>query len=81
MEFSSLCLCSIILLPLQLTISHTCFSVSRIEARCEESDMNLQLDVNTELYPIRVGDKFRTVLAETLNEDGSTVTSYFPEVI
>lgn len=56
-------------------------SVSRIEAKCEELGMSLQLDVNTELYPIRVGDRFRTVLTDTLNEDGSAVSSYFPEVI
>ncbi|KAG5538902.1 hypothetical protein RHGRI_019446 [Rhododendron griersonianum] len=53
--------------------------VSRIEAQSEEKDMHIQLDVNTEVYPIRVGEKFRMALAPTLNLDGSAVTSYLPE--
>lgn len=55
--------------------------VSRIEAQSEEYAMNIQLDVNTEVYPIRVGEKFRMALAPTLNLDGSAVTGYIPEVI
>lgn len=43
--------------------------------------MQLQLDVNSELCPVRVGDKFRMVLTDTLNEDGSAVTSLLPKVI
>ncbi|GFZ02715.1 hypothetical protein Acr_15g0013230 [Actinidia rufa] len=50
--------------------------VSRIEAQSEEYDMHLQLDVNTEVYPIRAGEKFRMALAPTLNLDGSAVTTY-----
>ncbi|KAA8515760.1 hypothetical protein F0562_018629 [Nyssa sinensis] len=53
--------------------------VSRIEAKSEEDEMQIQLDVNTEIYPIQVGQKFRMALAPTLNLDGSTVTSHFPE--
>ncbi|KAI8545623.1 hypothetical protein RHMOL_Rhmol07G0054000 [Rhododendron molle] len=53
--------------------------VSRIEAQSEEKDMHIQLDVNTEVYPICVGEKFRMALAPTLNLDGSAVTSYLPE--
>jgi len=53
--------------------------VSRIEAQSEEYAMNIQLDVNTEVYPIRVGEKFRMALAPTLNLDGSAVTGYIPE--
>lgn len=40
--------------------------------------MHLLLDVNTELYPISVGEKFRFALTQTLSLDGSPVT---PEVI
>ena len=43
--------------------------------------MQLHLDVHSELCPVRVGDKFRIVLADTLNEDGSAVTSLLPKVI
>ncbi|CAK9185248.1 unnamed protein product [Ilex paraguariensis] len=55
--------------------------VSRIEAQSEEDDMYMQLDVNSDLYPMHIGEKYRMVLAQTLNLDGSAVTSYFPEVI
>ncbi|WOG86121.1 hypothetical protein DCAR_0205321 [Daucus carota subsp. sativus] len=53
--------------------------VSRIEARSEQLNMQLHLDVHSELCPVRVGDKFRIVLADTLNEDGSAVTSLLPK--
>ena len=33
--------------------------------------MDLILDVNTQLYPVKVSEKFRLLLASTLNEDGS----------
>lgn len=32
--------------------------------------MDLILDVNTQLYPVELGDKFRLVLASTLRQDG-----------
>ncbi|KAK3000901.1 hypothetical protein RJ639_020361 [Escallonia herrerae] len=53
--------------------------VSRIEAVSEEYEVHVVLDVNSDLYPIQVGQRFRMVLAQTLNLDGSAVTSYFPE--
>ncbi|XXG73494.1 hypothetical protein AAC387_Pa07g2402 [Persea americana] len=52
--------------------------VSRIEARSEQFDMHMQLDVNTEAYPLHVGDKFMMVLAPTLSLDG-TPDSYFTQ--
>lgn len=55
--------------------------VSRIEASSEQYDMFMQLDVNTEGYPIQAGEKFRMVLAPTLHLDGSDVTEYFTVVI
>ena len=33
--------------------------------------MDLILDVNTQLYPVEIGEKFRLLLASTLNEDGT----------
>ncbi|KAL8092042.1 DNA-directed RNA polymerases II and V subunit 8A-like [Apium graveolens] len=53
--------------------------VSRITARSEELDMSLVLDVNTEIYPVRVGDRFRMVLSKSLYPDGSTVTELNPK--
>ncbi|XP_070184137.1 DNA-directed RNA polymerases I, II, and III subunit RPABC3-like [Littorina saxatilis] len=32
--------------------------------------MDLILDVNTQLYPVDLGEKFRLVIATTLREDG-----------
>ena len=32
--------------------------------------MDLILDVNTQLYPMSLGDKFRLLLTTTLREDG-----------
>ncbi|PKA59298.1 hypothetical protein AXF42_Ash001392 [Apostasia shenzhenica] len=51
--------------------------VSRIEARSEQFDMYMQLDVNIELYPIHVGEKFTMVLSPTLNLDGTPDSGYF----
>jgi len=44
--------------------------VSRIVARGETYEVDLTLDVATEVYPLRVGDKFTLVLASTLRLDG-----------
>ncbi|KAK8622546.1 hypothetical protein V6N13_117456 [Hibiscus sabdariffa] len=51
--------------------------VSRVEARSQNCDMFMQLDVNTEIYPLRVGDKFTIALAHTLNLDGTPDTGYY----
>ncbi|GFS41667.1 hypothetical protein Acr_00g0075660 [Actinidia rufa] len=65
-----------ILKVLQANACINVYLVSRIEAQSEEYDMHLQLDVNTEVYPICAGEKFRMALAPTLNMDGSAVTTY-----
>lgn len=57
------------------------FVVNRIEARSEQFDMFMLLDINTEIYPMRVKDKFMMVLASTLNLDGTPDTGYFIQVI
>ncbi|CAN6176946.1 unnamed protein product [Urochloa humidicola] len=41
--------------------------------------MYMQLDVATEVYPMRVGDKFNMVLAPTLNLDGTPDTGYYTQ--
>ncbi|KAL1140443.1 hypothetical protein AAG570_000375 [Ranatra chinensis] len=44
--------------------------VSRLHCESESFKMDLILDVNTWLYPMELGDKFRLVLTTTLREDG-----------
>ncbi|KAJ2783768.1 DNA-directed RNA polymerases I, II, and III subunit RPABC3 [Coemansia javaensis] len=41
--------------------------VSRIDGRSQTYDMDLILDINTELYPVDVGDKFKLTLASSLS--------------
>ncbi|KAK3597991.1 hypothetical protein CHS0354_042344 [Potamilus streckersoni] len=45
--------------------------VSRLFCESESFKMDLILDVNTLIYPLDLGDKFRMVIATTLNEDGT----------
>eukprot|EP01087_Luapelamoeba_hula_P014076 TRINITY_DN4066_c0_g1_i4.p1 TRINITY_DN4066_c0_g1~~TRINITY_DN4066_c0_g1_i4.p1 ORF type:complete len:140 (+),score=35.75 TRINITY_DN4066_c0_g1_i4:142-561(+) len=54
--------------------------VSRLDCQCETYEMQILLDVNIDLYPIDVSDKFQFTLASTLNETdaddyGSSSTS------
>lgn len=44
--------------------------VSRLFCDSESFKMDLILDVNTQLYPIHLGEKFRLMLCGTLREDG-----------
>ena len=48
--------------------------VSRLHCESESFKMDLILDINTWVYPMELGDKFRLVLATTLREDGFTDT-------
>ncbi|KAJ1964772.1 DNA-directed RNA polymerases I, II, and III subunit RPABC3 [Dipsacomyces acuminosporus] len=41
--------------------------VSRIDARSQTHDMSLILDINSELYPLDAGDKFKLTLASSLS--------------
>jgi len=45
--------------------------VSRLQCESESFKMDLLLDVNTQIYPVQLADKFRLVLATTLKEDGT----------
>lgn len=49
--------------------------VSRIEARSEEYNMEMQVDLNTEIYPVRVGERFRMAITPSLHLDGKAVAS------
>ncbi|KAJ7553792.1 hypothetical protein O6H91_06G113200 [Diphasiastrum complanatum] len=53
--------------------------VSRIEARSEQFDMYLLLDVNTEIYPLSRDDKFTMALASTLSLDGTPDDGVFDQ--
>ncbi|RLN40067.1 hypothetical protein C2845_PM01G48680 [Panicum miliaceum] len=53
--------------------------VSRVEAKSEDSSIYMQLDVAIEVYPMRKGEKFKMVLASTLNLDGTPDTGYFTQ--
>ncbi|KAE8770063.1 UPF0235 protein [Hordeum vulgare] len=53
--------------------------VNRIEARSEQLDMYMQLDIATDVYPMHMGDKFTMVLAPTLNLDGTPDTGYYTQ--
>lgn len=41
----------------------------------------MQLDVNTEIYPIKIEEKFAVKLTPTLNADGTADTGYYTQVI
>ncbi|KAI5647629.1 hypothetical protein M9H77_33634 [Catharanthus roseus] len=45
--------------------------VSRIDARNEGGEIYMQLDVHSEIYPMRAKEKYRMLLSETLSLDGS----------
>ncbi|KAJ0035808.1 hypothetical protein Pint_26008 [Pistacia integerrima] len=55
------------------------YAVSRIEARSQNCDMYMLLDVKVGIYPMRVGDKFALALAHTLNLDGTPDTGYYTQ--
>jgi DNA-directed RNA polymerase I, II, and III subunit RPABC3 len=47
--------------------------VSRINARSENYDMEMTLDINNELYPMEIGDKFAFALASSLSLEKQTM--------
>ncbi|XP_066364373.1 DNA-directed RNA polymerases II, IV and V subunit 8B-like [Miscanthus floridulus] len=53
--------------------------VSRVEAHSEQLDTFMQLDVATDVYPVRAGEKFNMVLAPTQNLDGTPDTGYYTQ--
>lgn len=55
--------------------------VSRIEGRSERLEMLMQLDVNTEIYPIKKEDKYALLITPTLHADGTGDSGYYGQVI
>ncbi|CAO1401580.1 unnamed protein product [Diamesa serratosioi] len=56
--------------------------VSRLHCESESFKMDLILDINSWIYPMDLGDKFRLVLATTLQEDGRPASQeYMPSEI
>ena len=53
-----------------LFFHHLLHSVSRLVCTSESYEMDLILDVNTQLYPVNAGERFTFALASTLDEDG-----------
>lgn len=51
------------------------FTVTRLGCSSENYEMDLLLDVNTELYPVELNDKFTIVLASTLSEEDGNADS------
>ncbi|KAF7825940.1 DNA-directed RNA polymerases II, IV and V subunit 8B-like [Senna tora] len=51
--------------------------VTRIEAKSERFDMYMHLDINSEIYPLQIGQKFALLLVPTLNPDGTPDTGYY----
>jgi len=43
--------------------------------------MFMHLDINSEVYPLKVGQKFALVLVSSLNPDGTPDTGYYTQVI
>ncbi|KAI7905298.1 RNA polymerase [Cokeromyces recurvatus] len=49
--------------------------VSRLVARSENYEMDLTLDFNVEIYPLKVGEKFSLVLASSLSLEPKATTT------
>ena len=62
------------------TLARYAVEVTRIEARSERFGMFMHLDINSELYPLKVGQKFALLLVPTLNPDGTLDSGYYVQV-
>ncbi|GBG75384.1 hypothetical protein CBR_g20014 [Chara braunii] len=54
--------------------------VSRYVCRSEQFEMDLILDINVDIYPLKEGEKFALALAPTLNLDGTPDEGVFDQV-
>ena len=45
--------------------------VSRIGAKSQVNRLEIELDVNTDIYPMAAGEFYKMVLASSVNADGS----------
>jgi len=50
-----------------------------LECQSENYEMQLLLDVNTDIYPMEINDKFSFALSSTLNEDGDLEEESFDQ--
>merc|ERR1712166_797426 len=55
--------------------------VTRLQCRLTEEgyDMHLDLDVNTDLWPLELGERFTFALASTLSLDGAPDTGAYDQ--
>lgn len=76
---SSALWCASWLCLIRFRFSHClcCCAVNRIVARSENYEMDLVLDINSQLYKLLNQDKFVLVLASTLNPDGTPDSNEF----
>jgi len=54
--------------------------VSRLRCKSESFEMNLILDLNTDIYPIDAGTKFSLALASTLRLDGQQEPEFYTKI-
>ncbi|GAV08024.1 hypothetical protein RvY_17782 [Ramazzottius varieornatus] len=54
--------------------------VSRLHCESESFKMDLILDVNIQIYPIELGDKFRLVIAKSLGEETSEEDAEYQDI-
>lgn len=54
----------------KIAFASNLYTVSRLFCESESFKMDLILDVNTQLYPVNLADKFRLLLTTSLKEDG-----------
>lgn len=50
--------------------------MSRLVCESENYDLEMHVDVNTQLYPVDVGNKYTIVLASSISEDDSADKGY-----
>lgn len=54
--------------------------VSRLHCESESFKMDLILDVNTQIYPVDLGDKFRMVISGSLGDDATDDAAEYKDI-
>ena len=52
-------------------------SIARLDAESQMYDIKIQLDVNSDIYPVEVNSHYSFCIAKTLNLDGAQDKGYF----
>ena len=60
----------------RLTCAQLFGPVSRLVCESENYEMEMHVDVNTQLYPVDVGNKYTIVLASSISEDDTAEKGY-----